>query len=74
MTGITLQEKNFRNMINYNKRELLKILKSKDQQAEIIKLPKSIRKTLKKNGILTKKWQDSEITKSAQEYLTARST
>jgi hypothetical protein len=74
MTGITLQEKNFRNMINFNKHELRKILKSKDQQAEIIKLPKSIQKTLKKNGILTKKWQDSEITKRAQEYLTARST
>jgi hypothetical protein len=72
MTGITLQEKNFRNMINYNKHELLKILKSKDQQAEIIKLPKSIQKTLKKNGILNKQWQYSGITKRAQEYLTAR--
>jgi hypothetical protein len=70
MTGITIQEKSFRNMIDFNKRELLKILKSEDQQAEIIKLPISIQKTLKKNGIITKRWQDNEITKPALEYLT----
>jgi predicted ArsR family transcriptional regulator len=33
MTGITLQEKSFRNMIDFNKHDLLKILKSKDQRA-----------------------------------------
>jgi hypothetical protein len=69
MTGITLQEQSFRNMIDFNKHELLKILKSEDQHAAIIKLSSSIRNTLKKNGIITKRWQDNEITDRAQEYL-----
>jgi len=72
MTGITIQEKSFRNMIDFNKHELLKILKSEDQHAAIIKLPKSIQKTLKKNGVITKRWQDNEITEHAQEYLTIK--
>jgi hypothetical protein len=72
MTGITLQEKSFRNMIDFNRHELLKILKSEDQQAAIIRLPLSIQKTLKKNGIITKRWQDNEITDRAQEYLTIK--
>jgi len=70
MTGITLQEKSFRNMIDFNKHDLLEILKSKNQHTAIIKLPKNIRKTLKRNGIITKRWQDNEITELAQEYLT----
>jgi hypothetical protein len=70
MTGITLREKSFRNMIDFNKHELLEILKSEDQHFAIMKLSKSIQKTLKKNGIITKKWQDNEITQRAQEYLT----
>jgi len=32
MTGMTLQEKSFRNMIDFNRRELTKILNSKDQK------------------------------------------
>jgi len=72
MTGMTLQEKSFRNMIDFNKHELLEILKSEDQHAAIIQLSKSIRKTLKKNGIITKRWQDNEITERAQEYLTIK--
>jgi len=72
MTGITLKEKSFRNMVDFNKHELLKILKSEDQHAEIIKLPTSILKTLKKNGIITKRWQDNEISERAQEYLTIK--
>ena len=72
MTGITLQEKSFRNIIDFNKHDLLKILKSEDQHVAIIKLPKSIRKTLKKNGVITKRWRDNEITEHAQEYLTIK--
>jgi len=70
MTGITLQEKSFRNMIDYNRHELINILRSEDQNAEIFKLSKSIQKTLKRNGIITKRWKDNEITERAQEYLT----
>lgn len=70
MTGITLQEKSFRNMIDYNKQDLLKILRSEDQNVEIFKLSKSIQKTLKRNGIITKRWKDNEITERAEDYLT----
>jgi hypothetical protein len=72
MTGITLEEKSFRNMIDFNKLALLKILRAEDQYAAIVKLPKSIRKTLKKNGIITKRCQDNEITVRAQKYLTSK--
>ena len=72
MTGITLEEKSFRNMIDYNKLALLKILRSENQYAAIVKLPTSIRNTLKKNGIITKRWQDNEISERAQEYLTSK--
>jgi len=72
MTGITIQEKSFRNMIDFNKHELLKILRSEDQNNAIMKLPKGIRKTLIKNGIINKRWQDNEITERAQEYLTIK--
>jgi hypothetical protein len=65
ITGITLKEKSFRNMIDFNKHELLKILKSEDQHVAII---------LKKNGIITKKWQDNEITPRAEEYLTIKNS
>jgi len=72
MTGITLQEKSFRNMIDYNRHDLLNVLRSDDQNAEIFKLSSSIQKTLKKNGIITKRWKDNEITERAQEYLTIK--
>jgi hypothetical protein len=72
MTGITLQEKSFRNMIDYNRHDLLIVLRSDDQNAAIFKLSKSVQKILKKNGIITKRWKDNEITERAQEYLTIK--
>ena len=69
-TGITLQEKSFRNMVDFNRFELLKIMKFKHQHAEINKLPKNIQRTLAKNGIITKGYRDNEITERAQKYLT----
>ena len=39
MTGMTLQEKSFRNMVDFNKDELLEILRSEDQHSSINKLP-----------------------------------
>jgi hypothetical protein len=72
MTGITLQEKSFRNMIDFNKRALLKILRSKDQQAAIVKLPTNLQKTLRKHGIITENWHKNEITMRAEEYLTIK--
>jgi hypothetical protein len=74
MTGLSLQEKSFRNMIDFNRHELMKILKSKDQHTAIMKLSRSILKTLKKNGIITKRWQDNEISERAEEYLTIKNS
>ena len=69
MTGLTFQEKSFRNMIDFNKHALMKILNSKNQHAAIMRLPKSIRKTLKNNGIITKGWHKCEITLITLDYL-----
>ncbi len=71
MTGMTLQEKTFRNMIDFNKHELMKILKSKDQNTAIFRLPKRIRRILMHNGIITKGWHRREITAQARKYLGA---
>ena len=71
LTGMTLQEKSFRNMIDFNKHELLKILKSKDQNAAISRLPKNIRRNLLHNGIITKGWHKCEITEQALKCLGA---
>jgi DNA-binding CsgD family transcriptional regulator len=69
MTGMTFQEKSFRNMIDFNKQRLMKILNSKNQHAAIMRLPKSIRRTLKNNGIITNGWQKHEITLITLDYL-----
>jgi len=69
MTGMTFQEKSFRNMIDFNKHDLLKILNSKNQHDAIMSLPKNIRKTLKNNGIITGRWHKCEITLKTLEYL-----
>ena len=69
MTGMTFKEKTFHNMIDFYKPELSKILKSRDQYVAINKLEKSVRKTLRKNGIITDGWHKAEITSHAQNYL-----
>jgi hypothetical protein len=69
MTGLTFQEKSFRNMIDFNKHALMKILNSKNQNAAIMGLPKSIRNTMKNNGIITKGWHKCEITLKTLDYL-----
>ena len=69
MTGMTFQEKSFRNMIDFNKQVLMKILNSKNQNAAIMSLPKNIRKTLKNNGIITNGWHKCEITLKTLDYL-----
>ena len=68
MTGITLKEKSFQNMVHYHKHELINILKSSDREAAIRDLPKSTRRTLIHNGILTDR-NKPEITQQAREQL-----
>jgi len=69
MTGMTLKEKSFRNMIDFYKPSLKAIMKAKDQNAAIMKLPKSARGPLVRNGIITKGWHGREITPDAREYI-----
>ena len=71
MTGISLEEKSFRNVIDFNKFDLLNVLKSEDQHAAIVKLPQSIQRCLKKNGIVTGRCQYKKITSKALDYLTS---
>jgi hypothetical protein len=71
MTGMTLQEKSFQNMIEFFKTELMNIMNSSDQNAAIMRLPKSTRRPLVKNGIITKGWHNRVITPLALEYLVA---
>ena len=71
MTGMTIQEKTFRNMIDFYKPELTKILKSRDQYAAIMNLPKSVRRTLMHNGIITHGRHKLEVTPDARKYLTS---
>ena len=53
LTGMTLKEKSFRNMIEFYKPKLLDVLKSSDQHSVINSLPKSAKNTMKKNKIIT---------------------
>jgi hypothetical protein len=53
MTGMTIQEKNFENMINYYKAELKRICESKDECIAIMGLSSVVRNALRRNKILT---------------------
>lgn len=68
MTGMTLVEKSFQNMVYFYKPELINILNSEDQVAAIRDLPTSVRKTLTKNNILTQRG-DVEVTREARDKL-----
>jgi hypothetical protein len=67
MTGMTLEEKTFQNMLHFYKPELLKILRSEDREGAMSRLPKDIRRSLKKNGIISK--FTGEVTEIAKNYL-----
>lgn len=68
MTGMTLKEKSFQNMVHFHQHELINILRSGDREAAIRGLPKSTRRTLIHNGILTDR-NKPEITQQAREQL-----
>lgn len=73
MTGMTLQEKTFRNMIEFYMSELTEIMKAKNQSAAIRVLPKRDRITMLHNGIINGQrgsldsWSISTL---ARKYLT----
>jgi len=68
MTGMTLHEKSFQNMVHYFKSEITAILRSSDPEAAIRRLPQSTRRTLMHNGILTKR-NRPKITAQARSQL-----
>jgi len=72
MTGMTLHEKTFRNMIDVYRPELTEIMKAGNQGDAIMALTKADRRTMLHNGILNgrrgshKSWS---VTTQAEEYL-----
>ena len=72
MTGLTIDEKMFQNMIFFYRSELKKILNSKDENRTICKLSKNIRKTLQRNEIITKGWGKLVITPKARIFLISK--
>jgi hypothetical protein len=69
VTGMTFKEKTFSNMMSFYRPELMKIIRSKDECAEIRDLSKSVRRTLKHNGIIAH-FRVPYITAQARSYLT----
>jgi len=70
MTGMTFKEKTFNNMMSFYKPELTKILNAENECTAIRDLPNSVRKTLKRNGIIAQGWRTPEITEHARAHLT----
>jgi len=72
MTGLTLQERSFQNMIEFYRPQLASIMKAHDQGAAIMALPKGERVTMQNNGIIDGKrgsmatWK---ITDRSKKYL-----
>jgi hypothetical protein len=69
MTGMTFQEKNFENMVNYYRPELIKILGSKDENIAIMGLPKSVQRSLTRNEIIKGHKKSRQISSKARNYL-----
>lgn len=70
MTGMTIDEKMFQNMIHFHKPELKKVMGSKNESKEISKLSRNVRKILIRNKIIIRGWGKYEITPKARDFLT----
>ena len=70
MTGMTFKEKTFNNMMSFYRPELRKILEAENECVAIRDLSDSVKKTLKRNGIIAQGWKTPEITAHARAYLT----
>jgi hypothetical protein len=68
-TGITLEEKTFRNMVEFYQVELMNVVESPDQKSVINSLPKNVRKTMIRNKIVTDNWHTHKLTPKATKYL-----
>jgi len=69
MTGMSFQEKNFENMVNYYRPELIKILESGDEENAIMDLPRSVQKTLTRNEITVGLRNNHKVSSRARGFL-----
>ena len=69
MTGMTFQEKNFENMVNYYQPELTKIIGSNDENTGIMRLPKSVQRALTRNEIIIGHKKGRQISSKACDQL-----
>jgi len=69
MTGMTFQEKNFENMVNFYKPELVKILESENEYIAIMELAKNVQRVLAHNEIITGRKYRRQISLKARGYL-----
>jgi len=72
MTGMSFKEKTFSNMMSFYEPELRNILKAESEGDAIRDLPASVKKTLKRNGIISNKWKIPQITAYARTCLTGK--
>jgi len=71
MTGLTINEKSFQNMVEFFKPEIMAILNSRDPEAAIRKLSGSTRRAMINNGILIKRTKP-DISQQARDHLSDR--
>ncbi len=69
MSGMSITDKNFENMVNFYRPELMKILESKDEYVAITNLSKSVQRTLLHNEIIAGRKYRRQISSRARGYL-----
>jgi hypothetical protein len=69
MMGMTVQEKNFENMVTFYRPELVKILQSGDECTAIMDLAKSVQKILVHNEIIGGRKSRRQISLKARGFL-----
>jgi hypothetical protein len=69
MLGMSVQEKNFQNMMSFYRPELVKILQSGDEGVAIMGLAKSVQKILVHNEIIGGRKSSRQISHKAREAL-----
>ena len=72
MTGMTIDEKMFQNMVHFHKNELKKVMGSKDESNEISKLSRKVRTILQRNEIINRGCGKYAITPKARDFLTSK--
>lgn len=67
--GMTIEEKNFENVVNFYRSELMKILGSKNEELAIKGLSRSVRRSFEKNEIIDWRTNNHLISPKAHAYL-----